>query len=254
VSEPNSPPACRFCDEARPLIKAHVIPRSFFTLVRRDANYSVFFQAHNSQLQTGFHQAGIYDSEILCDVCEARFSGDDTHGFEVLSKARGEENAIRDQSGTLYGVRLPDLDYIRFKFFILSVLWRASVSKHVFFSDINLGPHENIIRDALRERKPLDADQYAVVLLLPMGQPFKNTMLMPRQHRIGGALFYRLYFPNVIALVKVDQQPTPDPLARVQLDPHRESVFIPQPHKDSPEDDFFRGLHRYMKRHDLFDK
>ena len=248
-------PLCKYCDQ-RPekFAKAHVIPRSFFKLVKKEASYAVFFQARKEQVRTDFHQAGIYDSGILCVACEAAFTNWDTHGYDVLSKTRGDDEALRTQEGITCGVIPRNLVYQTFKMFLLSVLWRASVSSHLFFSGIDLGPHERRIRSILKTEMPLGPEQYSAMLLLPVGQPFRDTILMPWRSRIDGVWFCRLYFPNVIALIKVDERPTPEALAPLQLRPDGDNYMMFHPHHGSPEDRFFRGLHRFMKENDLFEQ
>jgi hypothetical protein len=66
------------------MVKAHIIPRSFFRLVRADAKYSIAVRRGRPE----FTQSGIYDSTILCEVCESIFAPWDSYGFEVLSKSR----------------------------------------------------------------------------------------------------------------------------------------------------------------------
>jgi hypothetical protein len=212
----------------------------------------VFFQAHEERVRTDFRQAGIYDSRILCSACEAEFTNWDTHGFDVLSKTRGDDEALRTQEGIVCGLIPRELVYQTFKIFLLSVLWRASVSSHVFFARIDLGPHEQRIRSILKSSAPLEAEDYSTILLLPVGQPFQDTILMPWPSRIDGVWFYRLYFPNVIAMIKIDKRPTPDSFAPIQLRPNGDNYMIFQPHYGSPEDQFFRGLHQFMKKNDLF--
>jgi hypothetical protein len=74
---------CRFCKRSGvQFVNAHIIPRSFFTLVRRDAKYSVEMQANPLSLATPYRQAGIADDAILCDACEPKFSAWDTYGLK----------------------------------------------------------------------------------------------------------------------------------------------------------------------------
>jgi hypothetical protein len=245
---------CCYCSrQPEKFVKAHVIPRSFFKLVKKEASYSAFFQAREERIRTDFHKAGIYDSEILCADCEAQFTNWDTHGFEVLSKVSGDDEAVRTSEGIVCGVIPRELVYQTFKTFLLSVLWRASVSTHLF-AQVDLGPHEPRIRSILKVNEALNAEEYSTMLFLPAGQPFRDTILMPWRSRVDGVCFYRLYFPNVIVMIKVDKQATPDAFAPLQLRPNNPNYMIFLPHKGSPEDHFFRGLYRFTKKHDLFAK
>lgn len=55
-------PECKFCGRSdKPLVNAHVIPRSFFRIVRADAKYSVAVKARGNALVPHFTQAGFAD-------------------------------------------------------------------------------------------------------------------------------------------------------------------------------------------------
>lgn len=159
-----------------------------------------------------------------------------------------------DPSGFECGVILRDLNYKIFKLFLLSVLWRASVSRDQFFSKVELGPHESRIRTFLKMGSDPTSEEYSAILILPLGQPFANVMLRPWRSRIDGVWFYHLYFPNVIVLVKVDQRPTPAPFDKIQLRPNGDNYFVFQPHQGTAEDHFYRGLHEFMRKNNLFEK
>jgi hypothetical protein len=45
--------------------------------------------------------------------------------------------------------QIAGLDYDAISLFILSVLWRASISTHLFFANVDLGPRAEPIRQLL---------------------------------------------------------------------------------------------------------
>jgi hypothetical protein len=66
---------CRFCNESKAgLAKAHIIPRSFFKLVRGDAKYATEMRASTKAVTLKARQAGHSDDNILCEECERKFS------------------------------------------------------------------------------------------------------------------------------------------------------------------------------------
>lgn len=131
---------CRFCKSpGRKLIKAHMIPRSIFKLVKKDEKYSVYFEATTEGVRREPKQAGLYDENILCAECEARFSNWDRHGGTVICKSRGEADLYLDPHGIPCGYHLKDADYELLMMFFLAVLWRASVSTLQFFRAVQLG-------------------------------------------------------------------------------------------------------------------
>jgi hypothetical protein len=63
-------------------------------------------------------------------------------------------------------VDVPHFDYLKFRLFLLSLLWRMGVSKLEFFEDVNLGgKHEKALRLALMSENSLDAEQYSCALI-----------------------------------------------------------------------------------------
>ena len=245
-------PICRLCkSEGKPLVKSHIIPRSLFKLIAKGGPYSVYFKAQKSGVTTDYKQAGIYDDEILCKDCEARFSELDKHGNQVLSRPRGEADVYRDPQGVACGFILRDLKYELFKRFLLAVLWRASVSSHEFFRRVDLGCHEDRILNILLNDKAISAETYSSILIHPIGQRYPGTILPPWTHRLDGVRFYRLYFPDVIALIKVDQRRTPEWLSRVQLQSSGDNYMIFLPYRGLQEEKFFANMKKFIHAHEL---
>jgi hypothetical protein len=228
-------PDCKFCGRSdRPLVNAHIIPRSFFRIVRADAKYSVAVKAQGNALVPHFTQAGFADKNILCESCEKLFTPWDTYGFEVLSRKRKPEDDIY-VDGMLWGTRIHGLDFTLFQKFVLSVLWRASVSSHAFFTKVELGPYTDKIRSYLREQSIDPAPEYAVLLFSLTGQPFRPLIITPAPVSLDGIRFYRLNFPGAVVMVKVDQQPNPYPFKQIELSSTRQNVMVFQPYSGSPE-------------------
>lgn len=245
---------CRFCKcSDKKLIKAHIIPRSIFKLVKKDENYSVYFEARQEGVRTDFKQAGLYDETILCAECEARFSNWDAHGSAVISKPRGEADLYRDPQGIACGYHLKDADYELFMMFLLAVLWRASVSTLQFFRQVRLGPHEERILSILKEGGPVP-DAYSAVLIHPLKQRYPGTIMPSWKGRIDGVWFHRLYFPDVIAMIKVDQRPTPRIFRPIQLRPDRDNYLVFLPYERTAEEAYFNEMRSFMKKHGLFDQ
>ena len=59
-----------------------------------------------------------------------------------------------------------NVDYKKAKRFLLSILWRASISSRDFFSEVNLGEtHEEIIRRMIWEGVPKSEQEYPCLLV-----------------------------------------------------------------------------------------
>ena len=238
--------ACRFCKRTGVrFVNAHVIPRSFFTLVRGEGHYSVEMRAGRGSLETPYHQAGVADQAILCEECEPKFGAWDTYGFEVFSVPRGEPDAIRGSDGTPLAIPLEDLNYDVLILFFLSVLWRASVSKIDFFNTVALGPYEEQIRDLLWNRDAPPAGKFVVILGTSLNQRYPNVILAPERCRLeGDVLFNRLFLPNVFINVKTDRRDAPAIMQLGMLQPRKTNYILCYPYDRTPYPGFFDGIRR----------
>jgi hypothetical protein len=150
------------CNQFKELVKAHSIPRKFFESIRGTGNYSVLINANKPLKQAATYcQAGAHDHTILCEDCERKFSGLDTYGWQILGKPDLSQ-PWHGQDGTLLGHKIAcDTDKIRR--FILSVLWRASVSGIPFYENVDLGPYESKVNTRIFDATPLRPDEFPMV-------------------------------------------------------------------------------------------
>ena len=136
--------------------------------------------------------------------------------------------------------------------FLLAVLWRASVSKLQFFRQVQLGPHEERILAILKKGGPV-LDTYSAVLIHPLGQRYPGTIMPSWRGRIDSVWFQRLYFPDVIAMIRVDKRPTPQIFRPIQLRPDRDNYLVFLPYERTAEEAYLNEMRSFMKKHGLFD-
>ncbi len=77
---------------------------------------------------------------------------------------------------------LQNLDYKKFKLFLLSLLWRMSVTTLGFFANVSLGQkHEEKIRKALLDEDPLQPEDYPCTFefLTLGGKHYQDLILKP---------------------------------------------------------------------------
>ena len=121
---------CRLCDREFPkLAKAHIIPRSFFKAIRGEGKYSILFQASKKEITQEFKQAGIYDTAILCEECEPRFTSFDDHGFRVFTNVFKKPSIYLDYAGNPCALLLPNVRYDLLKLFVLSLVSVAAANR-----------------------------------------------------------------------------------------------------------------------------
>jgi len=186
---------CRFCDEDKPLCKAHIIPAAFF--VKNGARIlSSLPEVHPKK-----SPIGVYDENILCAECDRSLGFLDQHVIENILNKEGEFHSDGDFGVRRYPEAVPEV----VRLFALSVAWRAHHSTHVMFANVDLGPHEaDLKRDLLQ---PLDHKKVsAFVHEFDQRNP---PIISPIPERYDKVRFLRIYAGRLILSVKVDQRPMP---------------------------------------------
>ncbi|HCX20334.1 MAG: hypothetical protein CMB80_29550 [Flammeovirgaceae bacterium] len=107
-----------------------------------------------------FRPTGEYEGNLLCQNCDNKIIGDlETYASKTLyGKGLPPEQAPvvinhKNQQGIQFSF-VKNIDYKKFKLFLLSILWRASISTRPFFNEVSLGPHEERLRKMIFEGNP----------------------------------------------------------------------------------------------------
>ncbi|MBI5190511.1 MAG: hypothetical protein HZA22_07535 [Nitrospirae bacterium] len=96
---------------------------------------------------------------LLCSVCEGKLSAYEKYAYENVLKKLLEYTFSMEEY--LY---FEDVDYRRFKLFLLSVLWRAGITSIPTFQSVSLGPHEGKLRDMILKENPGEEGEYPCLL------------------------------------------------------------------------------------------
>src|SRR5262249_32645073 len=197
-----------------------------------------------------YQQAGHYDSNILCEDCERKFSPYDAHGHSVFTNVFKEPNIYRDRDGYECAYLLPNVDFRLLKLFVLGLLWKASVSRLFFYCKVDLGQrHESKIKSLIANGTIEDGDDYQFVCSHHKDHPYPNVILPPLSQRIDGINYVHLYLPNVQFLVKVDKRPLPGDFARIMIRPEPPHYMVLFPFKGSNQAGYFEGMKAVIREH-----
>lgn len=72
---------CKFCGQEKKLIDAHIIPKNFYLMRKKDRYLSINSKTCKYTIQ----QKGGYDSNILCGDCDNHILGEfDKEGYRIL--------------------------------------------------------------------------------------------------------------------------------------------------------------------------
>jgi len=174
---------CKLCLKEKQLIKSHIIPEFLYQELF-DENHKIF---SFNPLEIGTEMArikrpssGEWESNLLCSECDTNVIGSyETYasiamygGLLHQNESPIVENFVNQEG--IHFTNCKNIDYKKFKIFLLSILWRASISSRQIFSRISLGVHEEQIRQMLLTGNPGDTMDYPIFLMT-----YKNDNTMP---------------------------------------------------------------------------
>lgn len=181
---------CALCGENSELRQSHILPELLHRPLYDHKHRTVMFEFGAQEgliLQRGLRE------RLLCDSCEKRL-----HVYEDYFDKRWKSALPDPIPEQLFNVMI---DYRRTKLFVLSVMWRASVSKLAAYRHYSLGPHEAAIRRLLLNDNPGPKSLYPVmggVIITPDGGPIADGLLLsPVKMKIDGHWATRMVFAGV---------------------------------------------------------
>jgi hypothetical protein len=200
-----SPPAMTChgfgCNRAD-LIDAHIIPKGFGRFVRGD-EHNVAVSLANADYAKP--QLGQYDDQILCSACDNQLGVFDNYALQICKAFSKNHRVIHD------GVfELPNVDGDKFAKFVLAILWRGSISSRPDYTDVSLGPYEDVARDVLFGALPLDCfKEYRVMVQRYTSKHFdvEGFYSLPVRGLIGGLTAYSFSLAGFRVTAKLDAMP-----------------------------------------------
>ena len=116
---------------------------------------------------------GIYE-RLLCIDCEKHINTWENYCRDIFRDNNFKTSEIPNW------LIMSGIDYAKFKLFLMSLIWRSSITTREDFSKVNLGPHSEIIRKMLLNNDPGEIYQYGVMTILPsLSKELSNQMIMP---------------------------------------------------------------------------
>ncbi len=145
---------CKFCGKEKKLIKAHIIPKNFYTARKQDKYLCINTKA----VRCTYSQMGGYDSNILCGECDNNILGEfDKEGYRILFGDFSKYKYMQlHPQYRIYQLDNTEFDYEKLRNFFISILWRASISKLEEWSNINLGRYEKKALEILKGKREYD--------------------------------------------------------------------------------------------------
>jgi hypothetical protein len=192
------------CIETK-LCNAHIIPAGFARFVRNESSHNLELNAEGSRRSR--HQLGIFDSNILCADCDRALGVYDEYALQICKNFNGPKLKTQE---SLFA--LPDTRGEIFAKFVLSVLWRASISKRPEYSAVALGKYEEIAcRILFGENRLSDMPAFQLMLRRYFSSHIDCTRFysLPIRMRNAGWNGYGFGLAGFQIIAKIDSRPFP---------------------------------------------
>ena len=128
-----------------------------------------------------------YREELLCKLCEGKFSKWETNAKKDLEDiTRKDSNYLKITQLDSKLLFVENICHDYFKKFILSIVWRLSVTSLEQFKNVELGIFEDRLRTLLDEDKEIDTFTYPIMVhqVQVKGMHYKSLIMLNEKGRI----------------------------------------------------------------------
>jgi hypothetical protein len=218
---------CGLClREVEKLSKSHIIPRALMLAGgEKGSHQPLMLMPVDEGKHVGRSHAGIY-SEIVCAGCEASFHAGD-EALIALSRTYAQGRPFPGEPGEpVMAYSYPNLGNAAVHRGVLTTLYRAHLSDQDLFKHVTLTPEfaEKLRQLVLSNELTHHSDFDIVLRVVPTLHG--SVIASPFPEQWDGVSAYRFYFPNVTAVIKVDNQPFSDPFQKLKLGTHEHPVAL----------------------------
>jgi len=219
---------CKLCLQEKKLIKtSHIIPNFMYKGIL-EKNKKIVETNLNNFKATTHRPTGIYDQHILCNQCDNEIIGGlESYAAKYFYHNKDIELTIEEDENII-NLMFTNIDYQKFKLFLVSILWRASVSKQKMFREINLGTkYDEKARKMILERNPGTRDNFATCIIgLKSDQNLVlNTIVEPRRLKMNGNTTYMFFINGLFYWFNISPYNVEDVFNRVSLDENNEMTI-----------------------------
>lgn len=181
---------CALCKEETLLCESHIVPEFFYDLLYDEKHRLNLLNAEPGQRRR-FQQKGVREPLLCIDCDTKKISRLENYARGVF--LGGQEITVQNGQDRII---VTGLDYKTLKLFQLSILWRAGVAKQQFFSNVNLGPYNERLREMIISEDPGTSDQIGclVICLMLEEKPLGDLITQPLSIRLNGHRAYRFVF------------------------------------------------------------
>jgi hypothetical protein len=150
---------CPLCGKAGALCDSHALPHALFKYILRKCQGKAILTTDDAATPTRY-SSDTWETALLCPTCEDTLNHRyDCYGIGVFT---GQVGSTRCGPN---GITFANIDRQRLRMFLLSVLWRISVSSHASYSNIGLRYNwEHELREALHTGCTASSSHFTVAV------------------------------------------------------------------------------------------
>ncbi|MBD3341750.1 MAG: hypothetical protein GF353_21780 [Candidatus Lokiarchaeota archaeon] len=151
---------CKLCLNKKELHNSHIIPDFVFRYIRKSDRQLIAYREPNKVV---LFKNDSFSEYLLCTECEKQIKIFEDYVRQFLFDIFNMPIIIIEEPGV---TRYSKLKFNLFKKYLLSVLWRASVSNNKFYSKIDLGTEDNeLLRQILYSSEDITYDIFPCKLV-----------------------------------------------------------------------------------------
>lgn len=227
---------CRLCGHEKELVDSHIIPNFMYKYLF-DENHKLILTSSddlkNNESKKKKKNTGDYDNSILCATCDNEVIGRyETYASKVIY---GENISPRiapilkncyNAIGTEW-TECSNIDYKSFKLFLLSILWRASITKLDMFKDVSIGKHEDFIKSMIWNGNAGEEDDYPIIFLSANHDKDvpKDFIIQPRTEKLYGHHIVTFPITGMLYVFFVSSHQKPDKVLERTLKKNNTVIF-----------------------------
>ena len=199
---------CQLCLKEKPLINAHIFSKFLFKPLMDDKNRMVQIDKKKDNIKINIYaQDAFWDRNILCERCDNDLGNNyEDPIVDVFHDDDGRPRNMgfiaKDQDHSFVAI---NLDFDIFNKFLLTQLWRMSISKGSGFSGVDLGEYHNErIRIILYENQQINENEYPVIVLITKSSILKGNIMPAVFFKVDSFGFYQFKIHQFIYWIFVN--------------------------------------------------
>ncbi len=230
---------CKLCGSDKVLVRSHILPNWAYEPLRDSERKTVVLNEDGGG-RPDIRQTGIFDSTLNCVDCEELFAPWDKYGHRFLVLESPHARIISD-GGRPIAAESGMVDYLKFKLFLMSVLWRCSRTTRKEFVHCSLGPFEEPLRRMVHDANPGGVDDFTVISSKYIEPVAAGAAMMPTPFRFGAHNGIRLTIVGHDFWIKTDSRSLDANDRTLALSPGRPVMFVLRSFGGSREQQFLRN-------------